>query len=207
MNRPLIIICGKSGVGKTTVIKELCVQYKLKTVMSYSTRPQRCFNESSHIFVCDKDFELLKNKFLDFSFCNAKYCITFEQITQADILGLPPNACKDLCAKKNLIKRAIKVIYLKASDETRFLRMKQRGDSIKTINQRIMAEKKYFADFEKFADKIIYNYDFQYTLIEIEEYIKKLNCKIETKELFSGKANDYHIARPDYSKEIYNIKY
>ena len=171
MNKPIYIICGKSGVGKTTLINNLCLRNNLKTLISYTTRPKRTSSENTHIFVSDDEFDCIQNKFLEFSFLNYRYCITRDQILNADILGLPPNAFHDLGEKKSLLYREIKLIYVMTSEKTRYERMIHRNDSIENITIRMSGEIEYFDDIEKHADKKVYNYDLEECLEEIERYM------------------------------------
>jgi hypothetical protein len=46
--KPLILLCGKSGSGKTTVADLLQSKYGLKQLESYTTRPQRKADERGH---------------------------------------------------------------------------------------------------------------------------------------------------------------
>lgn len=50
--------------------------------------------------------------------------------------------------------------------------MKQRGDSLAVINSRIRTEDIYFIDLEKYANKIVYNYNLYHAIEEIGGYIK-----------------------------------
>lgn len=52
-NMEILLICGESMTGKTTIMKELCRQYPniYNPIMSYTTRPKRSEDEYGHIFV------------------------------------------------------------------------------------------------------------------------------------------------------------
>ena len=100
MRKPIFIMCGKSGVGKTTLIKELCRRNNFQTVKSYTTRPKRKCDKETHIFVTKEKDNEIPNKILSFTFSGYYYCITYSQFNSADLFGLPPNAFKDLYKKK-----------------------------------------------------------------------------------------------------------
>lgn len=196
----LYIICGMSGVGKTTLINELCRRNRLTSLRSYTTRPQRSYLDTGHFFVTENEFDLIPDKILDFSFSHFRYCITNEQLNSADILGLPPNAFKDLLLNKQYIHKKIHLLYITVSEDIRYKRMLQRNDDNAWILQRMADEKPYFIDIEKYADKIIFNYNLEESLKEIETYIRNA-----TTNRFSGKAKEYGSARPTYSSKILDI--
>lgn len=170
VNKTIFIICGKSGVGKTTLINELCSRYNLKTVESYTTRPKRTAKEN-HIFITMEEMNLLPDKLFEFEFAGHHYCITNEQLNSADLFGLPPNACKDLYEKRNYFSNRFYIIYIKVSDDVRYERMLRRNDTNEWIAKRMSQEEKYFFDIENYVDKIVNNYDFEKCIGEIERCI------------------------------------
>lgn len=60
MFKRIITIVGKSGTGKTTLVRELQKQYDIPTIVSYTTRPPRYKGEDTHIFVSEKEFDDLR---------------------------------------------------------------------------------------------------------------------------------------------------
>lgn len=171
MSKPIFIICGKSGVGKTTLIQELCKLYNLQTAESYTTRPKRTCDKENHIFVSEENFKLIPQKLLSFTFAGYYYCITYSQFFSADLFGLPPNAIMDLYRKKHFLSRPIRLIYVDISDEIRYERMINRNDNPEWILIRMLEEEKYFSNIRSYADKIVYNDDLKRCLGEIKEYI------------------------------------
>ena len=61
MSKFLIVLCGKSGCGKTTIASLLQEKYNLKVIQSYTTRPPRYKNEEGHIFISKEEFDNLKD--------------------------------------------------------------------------------------------------------------------------------------------------
>ena len=169
MIKSLFIIYGKSGVGKTTLINELCRRCNFETISSYTTRPIRegCISEN-HIFVSEDEFNAISNKALTFIFSGYHYCITYSQLNSADIFGLPPNAILGLYKKNNIISRPINLIYVKASDQMRYDRMIKRGNKPEWIKNRMVEEQPVFKAVEGYANKIIYNDDFNKCVEELE---------------------------------------
>ncbi len=62
-NKPLLIIIGPSGTGKSTVIQLLLENDRLELIPSWTTRPPRDLEESrqgEHVFVSEADFAAKK---------------------------------------------------------------------------------------------------------------------------------------------------
>ena len=53
----IILLAGKSGSGKSSVVEYLYKKYGLREVLSYTTRPKRSKNDNTHIFVTDEEFD------------------------------------------------------------------------------------------------------------------------------------------------------
>lgn len=53
----ILLICGDSMTGKTTIMKKLCQTYPYlyHPIMSYTTRPKRSEDEYGHIFVTEEE--------------------------------------------------------------------------------------------------------------------------------------------------------
>ena len=52
----IILLCGESGVGKTSIALELCKDSKYNLVKSFTDRPKRFNEEKDHFFIDKKDF-------------------------------------------------------------------------------------------------------------------------------------------------------
>ena len=59
----IVLLCGVSGVGKSTIAKELCkISDKYNLICSYTDRPQRDKDDTDHIFVSAGYMDLLFEK-------------------------------------------------------------------------------------------------------------------------------------------------
>ena len=97
--RPLILICGKSGSGKTTIANQLTAKYGLKQLKSYTTRPRRKYSESDHMFADKNVFEHHKegNRIVaDATINGYKYWATKEQLDHSDIYVIDPKTALEL---------------------------------------------------------------------------------------------------------------
>lgn len=83
----ILLVCGESGTGKTTISQELCNQYpnSFYLIRSYTTRPRRDMYEYDHTFV-----NKIKMKYI-FQKCdvvahteinNYCYCATKQQFSE-----------------------------------------------------------------------------------------------------------------------------
>ena len=141
----IVLLIGKSGVGKSTIENIFKNQYGYKPVRSYTTRHPRYENEDSHIFVNEADYEKMKNDMCAFTeFDGNKYWATNAQVDESDIYVIDP-AGIDYFKKHYKGKRRIITVELLAQKKVRYQRMRSRGDSVFRAIRRLRHDKKAFA--------------------------------------------------------------
>lgn len=148
MAKPLILLVGKSGSGKTYLSEYLSKHYGLNMLNSYTTRPPRVNEKNGHIFISYKDYVALKNKVATTYYHGNYYCATQEQCNEADIYVIDPNGIKSFQRHYNG-DRQYKVVYLKTEWIVRLYRMIKRGDGFTDAFKRIVYDRKEFSEFEK----------------------------------------------------------
>ena len=151
--KPLILLIGKSGSGKSTVAKHLSHIYGLRVLESYTTRPRREPNEEGHIFVTKEEYTTLQNKVAETYFDDNYYCATKEQIDNADIYIIDPDGYFTL-QKNYKSDRRIIPIYLKVSSIKCYHRMIARGDTEEQASTRIKHDRARFGEILSYIDCI-----------------------------------------------------
>ena len=157
-SRPLILLVGKSGSGKTTVADYLEEHYGLKVLASYTTRKPRYEDEKSHTFVTKDDFNTMPNKVAHTLFDEHHYWATQEQCDASDIYVIDPDGIKSLRRNYNS-PRPYMIVYLKINPVVRFWRMMKRGDGFKKSITRIIHDHRKFGRFEKEKISVIVKRD------------------------------------------------
>ena len=173
--RPIIIV-GKMGSGKTSVVDVLTSIYstsslRYERIVTYTTRLRRTSeNEESYHFVTNDKFEEMKadGKFAEWYETEKDGVLIQYGSAIEDYTGFQSNeqqACiKLLVLNPEGTKKAIKklrpgnctVVYLKAKDETLIKHCLERGTERKEqIIERLEREAKEFGNFEKIADLTI----------------------------------------------------
>lgn len=150
----IYLIVGESGTGKTAIVNELEKKAALKQIMSYTTRPKRYDNEIGHSWVSIDDFNklyLVAKKELYGNF----YGVTENQIKENDLYIIDPETAVEI--KDIIPDKGAKIIYITCCYNTRFDRMRQRGDTIEQSLKRIVDDVIPFKDFKKKADYIVKN--------------------------------------------------
>ncbi|MBR6293537.1 MAG: guanylate kinase [Lachnospiraceae bacterium] len=158
-----IILCGKSGSGKTTIGVEL-EKYGYKKLVTYTTRPMRKgeVNGVDYHFVTEDEFQkLLDNgKFAETASYNAEFGFCRYGSLKEDYgcegkqyVILNPFGLK--AVRKSGISAT--AIYVYADTHVLTKRLTKRGDSAGEITRRLAADERDFADIGEYVDFIIEN--------------------------------------------------
>lgn len=139
----MIILVGPSASGKTYIGKELEKKNFLK-VVTYTTREKRNgeIDGVDYHFLNIEEFKRLKanNYFFETVLYNNNYYGTaFNTITSNSYLIVEPSGLLKYQKLNNVIS-----FYIDVDLETRKLRMKQRGDSEKQIQERLLKDETIF---------------------------------------------------------------
>ena len=118
----LFCVLGRSGVGKDTLVNELCKQTELKKVVSRTTREPRYMEQDgiNYFFSVVEDFvrDYEQKKVCAYTFINNNYYWTnISDIIDNDIYIIDPNGLAEL--RKNLAGTDIHIvsIYISAPAE------------------------------------------------------------------------------------------
>ena len=159
MENKIILLVGKSGVGKSTVANELTKRYGLRQLQSYTTRNPRYENEQGHIFVDESEFKTLD--LVAYTYFNDNhYGATQKQVEENEIYIIDREGIIYFDKKYKGNKKIIKIM-LDIDDDELSKRMKARGDSDREINARIKNDDIMFRDVHRYVDYIVMNGDVQ----------------------------------------------
>ena len=129
MIRPLILLLGASGSGKSSVAIELEKRYGLKQMRSYTTREPRFDGEPGHEFI---DYQTFLELMMDHKLVASTeingffYGATKEMVDACDIYVIDPRGAIELHDLYDSM-RPIFYVYLDVSPDERARRMAQRG--------------------------------------------------------------------------------
>ena len=158
MSKPLILLVGKSGSGKTTIAEYLEKHYGMKMLESYTTRQPRFDGERGHEFVSYEFYLQPSHKVAHTYFNGHHYWATQEQCDASDVYVIDPDGVKafrrNYCSERPYIP-----VYLNVSAFTRFCRMVKRGDGVKKAIERIIHDHKKFGKFSKDPNVAVLNKD------------------------------------------------
>lgn len=169
----IILLCGKSGSGKTTIAQLLEDKYNMNVLQSYTTRPKRSPDETGHTFITDEDFDCLCNICAYGEFGGYRYCATQDQVDNADVYVIDGQGIEYFKKTYRGIKKPI-VIYVSVPCVARFKRLIKRDGIIKGL-------KRWFADIPHFhAIKKLTNYSIK------NSFGKSENCAYDLSMLING---------------------
>lgn len=142
----MILLVAKSGTGKDY----LCDRLKLKKVISRTTRSKRYDNENTHKFISKeqaiKEFDNAVGKTI---FNKNMYYALEEDLIGKDVYIIDTKGVIDM---SDDIRNSMTVVYVKASWFVRFIHMRKRGDTLKSIFNRLIHDRKAFKGFKEYIN-------------------------------------------------------
>jgi len=152
----MIVITGASASGKTETAKELTSLFGIKKVVTHTTREKRVgeIDGVDYHFVSKDEFLKLKSQdyFVETTEYNGNYYGTSKkEIADNKVLVVETNGARVFLSLQD---PHIFLYRLHASLQARKLRMLQRGDDKKIIEQRLVKDVTRFADDQLKSDRI-----------------------------------------------------
>lgn len=151
----LYIIIGKSGSGKNTLAKYLECRYGYKLAESYTDRPRRFKEETGHVFLTKDEFSALEGLVAVRKKEDGRYGLTLEMLNCSDLVILDPAGAKEVLSTYKA--RPVHVIGVHADFRTRLRRMQSRGDEVRDVALRNMADDADFMFSEDICDVVLNN--------------------------------------------------
>ena len=160
----VILLVGRTGSGKSSLIKRLCERTGLRELCSYTTRPKRSDVDADHIFVDTEEYLRAKENgeiAIDGEIAGNYYYSTVEQLYNADLYTINPEALNRLL-ELELPNIRFVTVYISCPDKIREERAMKRGDDKHKYRVRDFAERQEFRKFisEEKWDYAISNLDF-----------------------------------------------
>ena len=160
----VILVVGKTGSGKSSLIKKLCEKTGLTELRSYTTRPKRSDSDNDHIFIEVEQYLRAKENgevAIDTEIAGNYYYATIEQLYAADLYTINPEALDRLLAL-DLPNVRFVVVYISCPDKIREERAIRRGDDKHKFRIRSHSERQEFRKFvsEEKWDYAISNLNF-----------------------------------------------
>ena len=174
----MIVLSGASASGKTEAAKMLMVKYGITKAITTTTRPMRKkeVNGKDYFFVSKEEFEQMikEDRFVEHTLYNGNYYgSTKDQIADGRSVVID---LKGLESYSSLNDKRIVTFYLKTSEEVRFKRMLERGDSEADAHRRIENDRRIFAETE--IPKVDFRIDSENMDIEqVADVVYRLYCK------------------------------
>ncbi len=142
----MLVLVGASASGKTEISKILIEQYGYKKMITTTSRKPRKgeVNKVDYNFISQKVFEnrIKKNRFLEYVSYNDNYYGTPKKgATKEKVLIVEPEGANNIYNHE--IKDTV-IILLETEEETRKLRMMERGDNLIEIIDRLEKDKGHF---------------------------------------------------------------
>ena len=174
----MIVLSGASASGKTEAAKMLMAKYGIQKAITTTTRSMRKNeqNGKDYFFVTKEEFERMieEDRFVEHTLYNGNYYgSTKDQIADNRSVVIDLEGLKSYSALKD---KRIVTFYLSTSEEVRYTRMLDRGDSKEKALERIENDKKAFA--ESNIPKVNFRIDSENKTIEqVADEVYRLYCK------------------------------
>lgn len=146
----VLLIVGKTGSGKSSLIHKLCENNNFNQLISQTTRPRRNDSDNDHIFVTVEEYLRAKENgeiIAETEIAGNYYYATKEQLYDADFYTIDPKG-QEMLLSMNLPNIKFVTIYISCPDKIREQRVvQQRGDDRNNYRTRNLSERSQFRQF------------------------------------------------------------
>lgn len=146
----LLLLVGRTGSGKSALIRKLCERTGMRQLISQTTRPRRNEQDNDHVFVKIEDYQRAKDNdeiAADSEIAGNYYYSIKEQLYEADLYTVDPIG-RDKLLALNLPDIRFVTIYISCPDELRMDRaINRRGDNKTDYMKRNWSERQQFRKF------------------------------------------------------------
>ena len=164
----VLLLVGRTGPGKSSLINKICERTELKQLISYTTRPRRNDTDNDHIFVTIDDYIQAKENgeiAAETEIAGNYYYSTKSQLYEADFYTVDPQG-RAMLLSMELPNIRFVTVYISCPDDVRMDRaINRRGDDKQIFRTRDFSERQQFRKFitEEQWDYSIKNLDFART--------------------------------------------
>lgn len=152
----IFLLIGRSGCGKDA-LGNVLIQKGLKTIKTYTTRPQRSENDQQHIYITEQEADNIPDHLAEVTFNNYRYFMTKEQILndQPDFIIIEPTGAKILT--ETFPDICFDTIYITTTDQKKrkekAIERDHNENAEENFNKRCEEENPVFTQFEKIIDE------------------------------------------------------
>lgn len=175
----MIVLCGESASGKSSIEKNLVDKFGFKKIVSYTTRPPRNGEVDGvdyHFTSNEKFYELKEQGFFAevAQYRGWNYGTAKEDCTDDKVAVLTPHGLRQVSKIKSL---NITSFYINVPRRDRLIKILQRGDDIEEATRRSLSD---VGQFDGVSDEVNYVINNPNYTKSVEEMTKEiLNCIIK----------------------------
>lgn len=160
----LFLFLAESAAGKDKLVSKLCELTGHTAICSYTTRPRRDGEGSTHIFVDDTVYEEMKERGLVVVETNISgyfYWTSLDQLYKHSYYVVDAIGAEKL-KSLNLPNLRLVSIYINVPEQIRKERAMARGDNPSVYRARVLSEREQFRQMKKdmAVDYVVSNVDF-----------------------------------------------
>lgn len=171
----IIVITGPSGSGKTTIRRILKGEYGIPTLENVTTRGKRPGERDGvdYLFVTVEEFKRMigEGLLLEWTEYSGHFYGLKRPEAMEGLTVLETEGAKNL---KKMFPEKIRIVYLEVPEETRKLRMLERGDDPDEADKRLQGDRERFeiSGFKSEADLVVNNTDINRAVKSILSFMK-----------------------------------
>jgi len=173
----MVILCGESASGKSSIEKVLSEEYGFQKTVSYTTRPPRDseIDGVDYHFITEDEYieKFNSGYFVETGAYNGWfYGTTRDQYKENTVCVLTPHGLRQI--KRSFNEQNIKAFYIKVPRRDRLIKILERGDDIEEAIRRNQSDVGQYDGIEDEVDFVLENRSYQKPINELAREIVEL---------------------------------